>query len=81
MNSNEPGKEGRLGQADETSLEDVLAQVEHCVSQLENPQISLEDAFHYYEEGIRKLRTCNDKVVQIEHKMQVINSKGELEDF
>lgn len=74
-------EDGKSGQTDGLSLDEVLAQVEHCVSQLENPQISLEDAFRYYEEGIRRLRTCNDKVVQIEQKMQVINSKGELEDF
>ncbi len=67
--------------AEDASLEELLAQVEHCIEQLENPQISLEDSFHYYEEGIRTLKLCNDKTVQIEKKMQVINSQGMLEDF
>lgn len=62
-------------------LEDLLAQVEQCIGQLENPQISLEDSFRYYEEGIRRLKMCSSKVAQIEQKMLVINSQGELEDF
>ncbi len=44
----------------ELRLEDVLAQVEQCIAQLENPQISLEDSFRFYEEGIRKLKICNE---------------------
>lgn len=62
-------------------LEEVLSAVEQCIGQLEDPQISLENAFRYYEEGIRKLRLCNEKVDQIEKKMLAINSQGELEAF
>lgn len=65
----------------ELRLEDLLSQVELCVEQLDDPQISLEDAFRYYEEGIRKLKLCNEKVARIEQKMQVVNQRGELEDF
>ncbi len=63
----------------ELRLEDVLAQVEQCIAQLENPQISLEDSFRFYEEGIRKLKICNEKVDQIEKKMLMLNEHGELE--
>lgn len=78
------GQEGS-GQADaaagDLQLEDLLTQVEQCIEQLENPQISLEDSFRYYEEGIRKLKLCSSKVAQIEQKMMVINSQGDLEIF
>lgn len=63
------------------SLEELFAQVEQCIAQLENPQASLEDAFRYYEEGIKKLRACNEKVDQIEKQMLMVNSQGELEGF
>lgn len=66
---------------EELRLEDILAQVEYCIGQLENPQISLEDSFRFYEEGIRKLKKCNEKVEQIEQKMLVIGSQGQLEEF
>ena len=73
------------GQEEQTGenipLEEVLAQVEQCIAQLEDPQISLEDSFRCYEEGIRKLKICNEKVDQIEKKMLMINEHGELEEF
>ena len=62
-------------------MEDVLAQVERCIAQLEDPQISLEDAFRYYEEGVRKLKICNQKADQIEKNMLVLSERGELEEF
>ena len=68
-------------QEDERKLEDLLAQVEKCIEMLENSQISLEDSFRFYEEGVRKLKMCNSKVAQIEQKMMVINGQGELEAF
>lgn len=68
-------------QTEELRLEDVLVQVERCVEQLENPQISLEDSFRYYEEGIRMLKICNEKVDQIEKQMLMLNAQGELVDF
>ena len=66
---------------DSLQLEEVLAQVERCIAYLENPQISLEDSFRYYEEGIRRLRICNEKVDRIEKQMLVLSNQGELEDF
>jgi len=73
---------GANGGADaQVGLDELLAQVEECIGQLENPQISLEDSFRYYERGIRQLKKCNEVVAGIEQKMQVINSEGRLEDF
>ena len=73
--------EEKSGEIESLNLEEMLSQVNACISQLEDPQISLEDSFRYYEEGIRKLKLCNDKVAQIEKKMQVINSQDGLDDF
>lgn len=65
----------------EEKLEDVLAQVEQCIAQLEDPQVSLEDSFRYYEQGVAKLKICNEKVEQIEKKMLMISSQGKLVAF
>lgn len=73
--------QGQETQWEQLNLDELLQQVNHCITQLENPQISLEDSFRYYEEGLRKLKMCNDKVAQIEKKMLVINSQGGLDEF
>lgn len=75
------GQEQQEPAQENVPLEEILAQVEQCIAQLEDPQISLEDSFRCYEEGIRKLKICNEKVDQIEKKMLMINEHGELEEF
>lgn len=77
---NEDLNNGQKGVKEE-KLEDIIAQVEQCIARLEDPQASLEDSFRYYEQGVAKLKLCNEKVEQIEKKMLMINSQGELAPF
>lgn len=65
----------------EESLEEGFRQVEELIGQLEQSDISLEDAFVSYEKGMKKLKECNDKIEQVEKKMLVLNSQGGLEEF
>ncbi len=82
LNIEELNKEGLNSEGlKEEKLEDILSQVEHCIARLEDPQASLEDSFRYYEQGVAKLRLCNEKVEQIEKKMLMINGQGELVAF
>ena len=60
---------------EELSLEDLLKQVEECITVLENPEISLEDSFRCYELGVQKLHQCKKKVSQIEQKMLILNAE------
>lgn len=66
---------------DGKSLEDLLYEVEAILEQLEQGDISLEESFALYEQGIRGLKLCNDKIDFVEKKMAVINSEGNLEEF
>ena len=83
MDENIENSKAQLENAEEADvrLEGILIQVEQCLERLEDPGISLEDSFRWYEEGIRKLKICNEKVEQIEKKMLVMNARGELEEF
>ena len=83
MDENIENNKDQLENAEEADvrLEEILIQVEQCLERLEDPGISLEDSFRWYEEGIRKLKICNEKVEQIEKKMLVMNARGELEEF
>lgn len=66
---------------DGKSLEDLLYEVEAILEQLEQGDISLEESFALYEQGICGLKLCNDKIDFVEKKMAVINSEGNLEEF
>lgn len=66
---------------DGKSLEELLHGVEEILEQLEQGDISLEESFALYEQGIRGLKLCNDKIDYVEKKMAIINAEGNLEEF
>ena len=63
----------------EESLEEGFAQIETMIEQLEQTDISLEDAFGIYEKGMKKLKECNDKIERVEKQMLLLNEQGKLE--
>lgn len=65
----------------ELTLEELLQNVETITKQLEDSEISLEDSFALYEQGMKQLKRCKDKIDEVEKKMLVVNSNGELEQF
>ena len=40
--------------------------------------ISLEDSFLLYQQGITKLKHCNDKIDAVEKKLLILNEEGQL---
>lgn len=65
----------------QSSLEELMTEIEDILKKMDEKEISLEDSFLLYEEGMKKLKLCNDKIDQVEKKMLVINEEGNLEEF
>lgn len=65
----------------QSSLEELMTEIEDILEKMDEKEISLEDSFLLYEEGMKKLKLCNDKIDQVEKKMLVINEEGNLEGF
>ena len=65
----------------ETSLEEAFAQLEQIINTMEQDELLLEDAFSLYEQGLKKLKLCNEKLDLVEKKMQVLGNNGELMEF
>ena len=65
----------------ELSLEESFEKIELIVEELENTQITLEDSFKLYEQGMQMLKRCNDMIDTVEKKVQVIQENGELDEF
>ena len=64
----------------EVSFEKALEKLEKIVGELEDGNISLEDALRRYEEGIKLSRLCREKLAHAEKKIEVLSkaAKGEL---
>ena len=65
----------------EQSLEEAFQELEEIIERMQSREVTLEDSFALYEQGIRKLRFCNQKIDGVEKKMLLLNEEGELEPF
>lgn len=65
----------------EYSIEELFQILDETVEKLESKDISLEESFRLYEQGMRLLQDCNSKIDTVEKKMLQINENGELSEF
>lgn len=63
------------------TLEEAFSQLDQLIETLEGKDISLEDSFNKYQQGIKLLKICNEKIDTVEKKMLQLNSNGETNEF
>ena len=51
------------------SLETVFGELEDLIRQMENKDISLEEAFKLYTSGMKLIKYCNDSLDKVEKKL------------
>ena len=69
------------GEQQEPSLEETLQELSSIIEKMQKREVTLEESFSLYEQGIRRLKLCNDKIDNVEKKMLLLNQQGELEAF
>lgn len=65
----------------EAKLEESFEKLDGMLKELESPDISLEESFQVYEEGMKLLKQCNEIIDRVEKKVLKLNANGELEDL
>ena len=55
------------------SFEEAYAQLEAAVAALQNGQLTLERALHYYEEGTKLARYCDELLQKAELRVQQLS--------
>lgn len=63
------------------SLEENFAKLEELIGVLSGDEVSLEDAFNAYSQGITILKECNSQIDQVEKKVLVLSQQGTLEEL
>ena len=63
------------------TLEEAFAQLEPLIANLEAEDISLEESFRVYSEGMELLQFCNASIDTVEKKVLKLNENGELDEF
>ena len=65
----------------EISLEESSEKLDEMLNELESPDISLEESFRVYQEGMKLLKQCNETIDRVEKSVLKLNENGELEEF
>ena len=63
------------------SIEEAFSEIDEKIKALENDDISLEDSFKEYQQGMELLKYCHQAIEEVEQKVQKIAQDGSLEDF
>jgi exodeoxyribonuclease VII small subunit len=63
------------------SVEEAFQKIEEKIKSLEAEDITLEESFKQYQEGMKLLKDCHEAIAAVEKKVQVIAQDGSLEDF
>ena len=66
---------------EERTLQEMLQALDEQIRQLESEDISLEDSFAVYEQGMKLIKECNDKIDRVEKKVLELNADGVLQEM
>lgn len=61
----------------EKSIEQTFEELDQIIARLESPDTTLEESFSCYEAGMKLVRTCTEKIDQVEKKMIVLQGGEE----
>lgn len=65
----------------EQSLEELFEELDMVAARLEQGNLTLEESFQLYQDGMNKLKLCNEKIDQVEKKVLILEESGELHEF
>ena len=64
------------------TLEQSFEKLGQIIGNLENGDVSLEDSFKLYNEGMKLIQNCNQQLDKVEKKIVVLNQKeGDEDEF
>ncbi|QRN41186.1 MAG: exodeoxyribonuclease VII small subunit [Neisseriaceae bacterium] len=66
---------------EQLSFEKAMKELEDITAKMQDKDICLEDSLTYYRQGVELINFCQKKLVEVEQKIEILNSQNELEDF
>ena len=70
-----------MAEQKEQTLEEIFGEMEGLLEALESREISLEDSFEKYKEGMALLKAAGEKIDTVEKAMLVLNDQGEADEL
>ena len=61
------------------SLEEMLSSLEECVNRMETGELTLEQSFEAFKEGIELVKQCNESIDMVEKEVVKLMDDGSIE--
>ncbi len=63
------------------TLEEKLAKLDAMTAQLRKEDITLEESFSLYKDGMELIKQCNADIDRVEKQVQILNADGQVTDW
>ena len=63
------------------TLEEKLAKLDAMTEQLRKEDITLEESFFLYKDGMELIKQCNADIDRVEKQVQILNADGQVTDW
>lgn len=63
------------------SLEASFQELNEIIAKLEQEDITLEDSFKLYQEGMKLLKYCNDSIDKVEKKLIILGEQNDSDEL
>ena len=70
-----------MGTEKKENLEEMFDRLDQVIGTLEGEDVSLEEAFGLYDQGMKLIRRCNQTINEVEKKILVLDENGEQHEF
>lgn len=67
--------------AETPALEDMFAALEGVIGKMEGTDVTLEQSFELYNQGMELLKKCSQAIDTVEKKVLVLDEDGEKHEF
>lgn len=65
----------------EMRLEEAFGTIEELLTKLNDREVSLEESFQLYQQGMKLVMQCNAQIDRVEKQMLQIDEEGQVHEF
>lgn len=66
-----------MAEKNEMSMQEAFDALNELLAKMDNEDLSLEENFNLYEEGLKLVKICNEKLDAIEKKIIILEEKND----
>ena len=74
-------KKKETAEQEQCRLEEAFDRIEALLEKLQDKDVTLEESFGLYQEGMGLLKLCNENIDHVEKQMLQIDEEGQTHEF